>query len=337
MAAIRSRIVLRRGSGRGRARWSLTVALVTGALLIGGTLGAAARGWIEPLLGLRARSARQAAPAASSSRAPNGRKGRVAGLAAAARPSAEPEPPIEPAPSLSPESVPTPAPEDLPERTRRRTARLAGPGLARPLDGASDEARLLGTAIRRLRRDHDARGALAALDQGAVKFSGGQLDAEAALVRVEALLALDDRTGARSRCSTDATWRRDLARARHSSSAVSCAPGRDGAARRSAIWNAPSRRHPTTGSPSGGCLRAHPASRVFIATRTPGEIWKTTFAASQMGRARRQPETCSPTCLAKTDRQCEAPVTRRPLSDTGVSCQTSSSATRRRRSRSRSH
>jgi tetratricopeptide (TPR) repeat protein len=63
-------------------------------------------------------------------------------------------------------------------------------------DGAADEAGLLGIAIRRLRRDHDARAALAALDERARRFPAGALADEADLVRVETLLALDDRAAA---------------------------------------------------------------------------------------------------------------------------------------------
>ena len=55
---------------------------------------------------------------------------------------------------------------------------------------------MLATAIRKLRREGDARGALAALDEYAASFPGGELSAEADLVRVEALLAVGERGAA---------------------------------------------------------------------------------------------------------------------------------------------
>jgi hypothetical protein len=200
MAVIRSRIVLRRGRGRGlrRARRGFTWALVTAALLVGATLGAAARNWIEPLFGgSRAEPARGETPPSPAS--PPSRRARASRPAEASPPPAPTEqPPVaEPAPPVM-VTAPSRAEEDPAKGRASRPARLGEPrgSLRAPSGGSSEEARLLGLAIRRLRRDHDARGGLAALDQRAREFPRGALDAEADLVRVEALLMLDDRAGA---------------------------------------------------------------------------------------------------------------------------------------------
>ncbi|HVY38237.1 MAG TPA: tetratricopeptide repeat protein, partial [Polyangia bacterium] len=58
------------------------------------------------------------------------------------------------------------------------------------------EAQLLGRALSRLRQDHDARGALALLDQYASAYPHGVLASEALSARLEAVLQLDDRPAA---------------------------------------------------------------------------------------------------------------------------------------------
>jgi hypothetical protein len=200
MAVIRSRIVLRRGHGRGprRARRGFTWALVTAALLVGATLGAAARNWIEPLFGgSRVEPETGETPPTPPSRRARASRHAVASPAAPPPSAPTEQPPVEePAPPVT-VMAPSRADED-PPKSRARAARLGEPrgSLQVPSGGSSEEARLLGVAIRRLRRDHDARGGLAALDQRAREFPRGALDAEADLVRVEALLMLDDRAGA---------------------------------------------------------------------------------------------------------------------------------------------
>lgn len=57
-------------------------------------------------------------------------------------------------------------------------------------DPAESESHLLGQALRKLRQEHDARGALALLDQYSQRFAGGRLAPEAALGRLEALMTL---------------------------------------------------------------------------------------------------------------------------------------------------
>jgi hypothetical protein len=65
-----------------------------------------------------------------------------------------------------------------------------------PLPGIAQEARLLGLALRSLRRDHDPRAALAALDEHTLRFPNSALTLEADVTRVDALLALDRRPAA---------------------------------------------------------------------------------------------------------------------------------------------
>jgi hypothetical protein len=185
MTAIRARIALRRGPRlvRRRFTWAITVAL----LVIGGTLGAAAREWIVPIVSRLRHETRVEPPA------------RRAGKRAE-RP-ARPAPPSDPIPSVALSSPTSPAPAPIPPPAPRvprpgaASPRLAvAPPLPVPEPGR--EAAILGTAIRKLRRQGDARAALAALDDYVAAFPGGELSAEADLVRVEALLALGERAAA---------------------------------------------------------------------------------------------------------------------------------------------
>jgi hypothetical protein len=182
MAAIRSRIVLRRGSRAGRRRftWAVTIA----ALLIGGTLGAAARDWIAPIVN-RFRPEPRIEPLLRPTGTARQRITRP--------PDSSPPSSSSPAPQPGP---PLPAPTGAP-RPRNVSPRLT---LASPPAPASSEtsaeAAVLGTAIRKLRRQGDARGALAALNEYDAAFPGGELGAEADLVRVEALLAIGERATA---------------------------------------------------------------------------------------------------------------------------------------------
>jgi hypothetical protein len=188
MAAIRSRIALRRGPRvvRRHFKWAVTVAL----LLIGGALGAGAREWIAPIVSRLRPEARVETPARS---APPPARG---GGKRAARPAAIEDPVAPSAPSPpEPEASPIAPPAAATPRLRAASPRLA---LAPPPPApeTSREAAVLGTAIRKLRRQGDARGALAALDEYAATFPGGELGAEADLVRVEALLAIGERAAA---------------------------------------------------------------------------------------------------------------------------------------------
>jgi hypothetical protein len=60
-----------------------------------------------------------------------------------------------------------------------------------PPPGLGDEARIVRRALEKLRQAHDAGAALAILDEHRARFRGGVLRADAELLRVEALLALD--------------------------------------------------------------------------------------------------------------------------------------------------
>jgi hypothetical protein len=61
---------------------------------------------------------------------------------------------------------------------------------------AASESHVIAVALRKLRQDHDARGAIDALEQYRASFPNGRLGAEAGLIRVEALLSLGERAEA---------------------------------------------------------------------------------------------------------------------------------------------
>ncbi len=83
-------------------------------------------------------------------------------------------PPVAAEPSPSPASTAA-APAAFPEESRGSLGR---------------ESELLARALAKLRREHDARGALALLDEHARDFPAGSLRLEADVARVDALLAL---------------------------------------------------------------------------------------------------------------------------------------------------
>jgi tetratricopeptide (TPR) repeat protein len=92
-----------------------------------------------------------------------------------------------------------------PPRAPARKVALVGPSdaptistsvAAPPPADIARQARLLGKALQSLRQDHDARAALAALDEHAAQFPDGALAPEADITRVDALLALDRRQAA---------------------------------------------------------------------------------------------------------------------------------------------
>ncbi|HEX7508183.1 MAG TPA: hypothetical protein VF550_15510 [Polyangia bacterium] len=85
------------------------------------------------------------------------------------------------------EPTPPTAPSDVPK--------LAPPVVPSPI---AVEQALLGQAMRRLRDGHDARSALAVLEQRADQFPQGVFDSEATMLRVEALLTLGRRDEALS-------------------------------------------------------------------------------------------------------------------------------------------
>ena len=199
-AAIRARITLR--GGPRIVRRNFTWVLVVGALLVGTTLGVAAPGLIAPLRE-RLRPTRTVPPVApvAPAAAPHRRSGTRVALPPAAAPGPAPQavmvtPPSEPAPA-TPAATAAPLPAVAPAAgARRRPPGALVASVAPTPVAAPREAAALATAIRKLRREGDARGALAALDAHAAAFPGGELRAEADLVRVEALLATGERAAA---------------------------------------------------------------------------------------------------------------------------------------------
>jgi hypothetical protein len=101
-----------------------------------------------------------------------------------------------------------PAPLDRAAPVRHRSAgpslplsaeATAPPSPSMPRASAlSEESALLTTALRKLRQDDDANGALASLDEHDVRFGRGTLAPEATLARIEALVKLQRNTEALS-------------------------------------------------------------------------------------------------------------------------------------------
>jgi hypothetical protein len=94
-------------------------------------------------------------------------------------------PAVEPPPFEAPVAVLAP-----PRRSLERGTTPRGLGEPRLATEAPSEALLLGGALRALRADHAPLRALAKLDEHRRRFPDGALQREAALARVEALLAL---------------------------------------------------------------------------------------------------------------------------------------------------
>jgi tetratricopeptide (TPR) repeat protein len=121
--------------------------------------------------------------------------------------------PVLPAPEVPPPVAQHPlvAPEET-RHGQRSTVKLASvspspfrfQSLPPNADGAS-ESQAVGAALRKLRQNHDARGALATLEQYRAAFPNGRLEVEAGLIRVEALLALGDRAAALRLLDDDAS------------------------------------------------------------------------------------------------------------------------------------
>ena len=198
MEAVRARIALRRGP-RPRVRRGLTWAMVTFVLMFGATLGAAAHSWISMRWTAWKTNPAPVEMPASPTRPKLQARNRPAPATAVVE-----APPILPAPEVPPPVAQHPTvPPEQPTHRQRSTLKLASvapvpfPVQSRPpdADGAS-ESQAIGVALRKLRQNHDARGALAALDQYRNAFPNGRLEAEAGLIRVEALLAFGDRAAA---------------------------------------------------------------------------------------------------------------------------------------------
>ena len=178
-----------------RLHWKTIVAVIAIAVCAGGGTGAAV--WvIAPRL--RARHETAAPPPTAPAPAHPAPRARHVGGAPAEEPALA-APPVLPPP---PEAPPPAADDRLTHPVHRAGAARAivaapasAPAPAASLDAAAlaQESELVGLALRRLRRDHDPRGALAALDEHDTRFAGGALGPEAEIARIEVLLALDRR------------------------------------------------------------------------------------------------------------------------------------------------
>jgi hypothetical protein len=99
---------------------------------------------------------------------------------------------VEPSAEIPPER-PLPAPAALTPPASAPPSFVPAAPAASPATRLALEAELLSRALGRLRRDRDPKGALALLDQHALRFPHGALAPEADITRVDALLALDRR------------------------------------------------------------------------------------------------------------------------------------------------
>jgi len=107
--------------------------------------------------------------------------------------------PLEPTTAADPPESAAAEPSEVagePAATPATRPRRAAAPQRRLAQDTTTEAQLVGRALARLRQDHDARGALALLDQYATTYPRGVLASEALSARLEAFLQLDDRASA---------------------------------------------------------------------------------------------------------------------------------------------
>jgi len=88
-------------------------------------------------------------------------------------------------PVTSPPSAPAPIPEASSGSSRRAASASGG----HPADPLTEESRSFSSALARWHRDHDAEGALEALDAYDRRFPRGQIQVEARILRAEVLLS----------------------------------------------------------------------------------------------------------------------------------------------------
>jgi hypothetical protein len=201
LAAVRARLG---GERRGAARrwvWQLAIGVVV--LLGGGALVAAKTGllpWFPRPVDVHPKAS-SPEPYGAPARHRRGRARVSAALEPA--PAVAPSDPASASPAPTLETARPAAPPRV--RATRETPRAISPPAVEPepspaerpapiASPLAEESALLTTALRKLRQEHDPRGALALLDQHNVRFAGGPLRTEAELVRVEALLQ-DGRRG----------------------------------------------------------------------------------------------------------------------------------------------
>jgi hypothetical protein len=143
-------------------------------------------------------------PAAALAPAPRPRRPR-ASVAVALAPARE-DPPAERAPSTAPAPRPVaaapppvaaaPPPEAAPPAPTPDPAPPVRPAAPSPL---AQEVAAIADGVRKLRREHDPAGALAALDRYRARFPAGAMARESERLRVEALVALGRRREALAR------------------------------------------------------------------------------------------------------------------------------------------
>ena len=140
-----------------------------------------------------------AAPARVPAPAPRPRRPRSP-IAVALAPARE-DPAVQPTPSPAPAPPPVPAappPETAPPAPAAAPAPAPSPPPALPSPLAQEVA-AIADGVRKLRREHDPAGALAALDRYRARFPGGAMARESERLRVEALVALGRRREALER------------------------------------------------------------------------------------------------------------------------------------------
>jgi len=164
------------------ARRARELILAFSMLLLGSSLALA--GWGASVwLGGRSQSIAQPASVTAPRKAGN--------TASAPRQKSAPAPL---APSSEPEAA-TPEPTALKEKALSNVERPVLPSPASS-SALAAEAQALERALVKLRREHDAQGALAILDESHALFEKGALAQEAQVARVDALLALGRRAEA---------------------------------------------------------------------------------------------------------------------------------------------
>ena len=175
------------------ARRMRELVMAIGMVLLGSSLALAGWGATEWVIG-RSQEAPQPVPKAAAQSVARARSGahlpKKNPLASAA-PAAE-----EPAPASSSGSV-APLEPNVTQTTATASVapRNISPSPAEP-SALAAEALVLERALVKLRREHDAQGALAVLDESRALFAQGTLALEAQMARVDALLALERRSEA---------------------------------------------------------------------------------------------------------------------------------------------
>jgi tetratricopeptide (TPR) repeat protein len=169
------------------SRHTRELLMAAGMLLLGSSLAVAGWGASE-FLGGRSQRAQQLAPPIAAQRV--------------GRPSSEGRPSNGQMPLATPLEIQRPAPVSSaigstlePNAAKPAATASANRQNPRPADSSALEAetRALERALIKLRREHDALGALAALDESRAVLEKGTLALEAQVARVDALLALGRR------------------------------------------------------------------------------------------------------------------------------------------------